>query len=87
MALKAIFYLYRRAEKAFDWAQPRVLNIYPAKTEICLLTRRTKLPAYMILRFSGRTTPVADRVKHLDEILDRKLKWKYHIEDRTIRAR
>lgn len=82
--------LCRRASEALEvsykWAKPRGLNVNPDKTEICLFTRKTKIPTFVGPRFQDKTMEISDRVKYLGVILDRKLNWKDHIQSRAEKA-
>lgn len=76
----------RALEIAYDWAQPRGLNVNPEKTEVCLFTRKTKIGQYVKPHFLGKAIDISDKIKYLGVILDRKLKWKDHIEERANKA-
>ena len=82
--------LCRDAERAlkiaYDWAQPRGLNVNPEKTEVCLFTRKTKIGQYVKPHFLGKAIDISDKIKYLGVILDRKLKWKDHIKERANKA-
>lgn len=68
------------------WCQENGLSINKQKTKLMLFTNRKKIKKLDLPKLSGIKLKLADNVKFLGLILDKKLSWKYHIEERINKA-
>ena len=72
--------------KLLTWAEKWGLGINPSKTEMVLFTRKHKLPTFVKPKLKGEELKLSDQAKYLGVILDRKLNWNQHIEERRKKA-
>lgn len=70
----------------YNWARSRGLNVNPDKTETSIFTRKRKIVDLDKPLFLGKTVHISDRFKHLGVVVDRKISWIDHIEERAKRA-
>ena len=62
------------------WCEQRRLSVNPDKTQCVLFTRKRSLEIPEGPSFYGRRLVIADSVKYVGVILDRKLDWKEHMK-------
>jgi ribonuclease HI len=72
--------------KLLKWAHRWGLGVNPAKTKLVLFTRKYKIPSFGKPRLGGTELKLSDEAKYLGVILDKKLNWNTHIEERRKKA-
>lgn len=68
------------------WCIEHNLTVNPMKTKVVLFTRRRNLEGYSSPTFAGQILERTGAVKYLGVILDCKLTWKLHVENRVQKA-
>jgi len=69
-----------------EWCSESGLSVNPDKTGLILFTRKRKLLALQMPILFGTHLKLTDKVKYLGVILDNRLEWREHIEERTKKA-
>jgi len=69
-----------------EWCNESGLSVNPDKTGLILFSRKRKLNAPQMPMLFGTLLKLTDKVKYLGVILDSRLDWKDHIEERTKKA-
>ena len=69
-----------------EWCNASGLSVNPDKTGLILFTRKRKLIALQMPELFGVRLKLTDKVKYLGVILDSKLDWREHIEERIKKA-
>ena len=69
-----------------EWCSESGLSVNPDKTGLILFTRKRKLLALSMPILFGTRLKLKDSVKYLGVILDSRLEWKEHIEERVKKA-
>lgn len=70
-----------------DWCQENGLNVNPKKTDVVLFSRRHKGSNLVgRIRLSGKVIELSSQVKYLGVILDNKLNWIAHVNDKSQKA-
>lgn len=69
-----------------SWCNGCGLNINPAKTELVLFTRNTRLMEFRLPRLDGIELKLSESAKYLGIILDKKLNWNKNLEERRKKA-
>jgi ribonuclease HI len=65
-----------------NWCRDKGLSVNPKKTSLILFTRKRKLESISRLTLFGTELIETNEVKYLGIVLDKKLTWKPHLEDR-----
>lgn len=68
------------------WATKNGLRINPGKTELCLFTKKRRIPNINLPKIDDIRLTLTDRVKFLGVILDKKLQWKHHLQQKASKA-
>jgi hypothetical protein len=68
-----------------NWCDEIKLNINADKTSMVLFTKRN-LEGFFALKLFDTEQILNNQVKYLGVILDSKLSWKFHIDNRTQKA-
>ena len=68
--------------KVTTWCTKTGLNVYPDKTELVVFTRKHKVPTFTPPSLAGKKLEAKDSAKYLGVILDRKLNWNEHLEEK-----
>ncbi|XP_055715172.1 uncharacterized protein LOC129809388 [Phlebotomus papatasi] len=66
-----------------EWCNRSGLGVNPEKTNLVLFTNRRKVKIDRVPILYGKETIIRDRVKYLGVILDKKLKWNFHLEEKV----
>lgn len=66
-----------------EWAKQNGLGVNPAKTELVLFTRKTKIPSFPLPKLDGVALNLSTEAKYLGVVLDSKLTWRRNTEERT----
>ena len=69
-----------------SWCLGKKLSVNAQKSNLVLFTKCRNLPGVKELLLFGNPIPQVDEVKYLGVILDKKLNWNAHLEDRYKRA-
>lgn len=70
-----------------DWCNGHSLTANAAKTELVLFTRKRKVGNCKLPSLKGTPLRLAPQVKYLGVILDQKLNWRSHLEQKIGKAR
>jgi ribonuclease HI len=73
-------------DKIREWGLKTGLNFSPTKTEAILFTWRTKWKIKTPLKLGDKEIKFCQQVKYLGVILDSKLSWRPHCQDRVRKA-
>lgn len=68
------------------WCTENGLSVNPQKTKLVLFTNKRKLSKLNLPYLNGIKLTLADQVKFLGFILDKKLSWKQHIQEKIKKA-
>ncbi|XP_043476375.1 uncharacterized protein LOC122507631 [Leptopilina heterotoma] len=81
--LEVILEVAQKALNQVDiWCEKVSLSVYPGKTEAVIFTRRYKWKVSCSLTLSGKEIKYTEQAKCLGVILDSKLLWKKHLEEK-----
>jgi ribonuclease HI len=69
-----------------EWCSESGLSVNPEKTGFILFTKKRNLLALQMPKLFGIHLKLTDKVKYLGVILDSRLEWREHIEERTKKA-
>ncbi|XP_049868121.1 uncharacterized protein LOC126368267 [Pectinophora gossypiella] len=69
-----------------DWCNRHNLSVNPSKTELILFTNKRKLDNLKLPKLFGTHLKLSSEVKYLGVILDNKLLWNKHLENKLERA-
>ena len=69
----------RKIEK---WCVDHGLSVNPTKTEMVLFTRKSTVAGMRPVLFFGEELTRTDQVKHLGVVLDGKLTWREHLQQK-----
>ena len=78
--------IQRALNKLDEWCNRNGLNANPSKTTLVMFTRKRKISGLIPITLKGVVLQIFDEVKYLGVILDKKLSWKKHLEDKTSKA-
>ena len=83
MHLDALMGVMQQTLKVVDtWCQTTGLSVNPGKTDVVIFTRRYKWSTTRTLIIKGQRLEISKRAKYLGVILDNKLTWKEHFENK-----
>ncbi|WP_333764964.1 reverse transcriptase domain-containing protein [Streptomyces sp. IBSBF 2390] len=68
------------------WATSCGLGVNPSKTELVLFRKGFSAPSLKLPSMDGQKQKLSDQAKFLGVILDKRLKWKPHLEERVRKA-
>lgn len=68
------------------WCTENGLSVNPQKTKLVLFTNKRKIKKLNLPKLNGTKLVLANHVKFLGFILDKKLNWRQHIEERINKA-
>ncbi|XP_055714730.1 uncharacterized protein LOC129808847 [Phlebotomus papatasi] len=68
------------------WCCTRGLKVNPEKTALIAFTKKYKLEGYRAPKFFGKELTLQKEIKYLGILLDQRLTWKKHLEDRITSA-
>ena len=68
--------------KVTIWCTETGLNVNPDKTELLVFTRKHGVPTFTPPSLVGKKLEAKDSAKYLGGILDRKLNWNEHLEEK-----
>lgn len=68
------------------WCKDSGLSVNPSKTELVLFTNKRKLPNLRLPTLCGTTLSLSGEAKYLGVILDKKLNWTKHLEQKAKKA-
>jgi hypothetical protein len=87
---KFVSTLYNRMQGARscveNWCREIGLSVYTDKTTMVLFTNNRKIGGFYNPKLFGTELRITDPVKYLGVILDKKLDWKAHLENRMRKA-
>src|SRR6195952_5177935 len=69
-----------------SWCEDTELSVNPFKTEMVLFTRKRKIDALELPSLFGTSLSLSESVKYLGLILDKKFRWKAHLEAKIGKA-
>ena len=73
-------------QKIERWCREHGLSVNPKKTEMVLFTRKRKLDGFKPIHVFGEELNRSNEVKYLGVILDSKLTWQAHLENKYNKA-
>ena len=73
-------------DRISEWGLEKGLNFSPTKTEAILFTWKTKWSIKTPLKLGNKKIKMCQQVKYLGVILDSKLSWRPHCQDRVRKA-
>lgn len=77
----------RRGFKIIEsWCTNNGLTVNPSKTQLVLFTNKYKYEANFTLKLFGKSVQTSEETRHLGVILDRKMSWIPHLENRLVKA-
>ena len=68
--------------KVTTWCTETGRMVNPDKTDLVVFTRKHKVPTFTPRSLAGKKLGAEDSAKYLEVILDRKLNWNEHLEDK-----
>ena len=68
------------------WCEDHGLSVNPDKTEMVLFTRKRTLPGLIPIVFFGKELERTNKVKYLGVVLDSKLTWSEHVDQKCKKA-
>ena len=81
--LDALFGVMQQAVGIVDtWCKKTGLLVNPNKTEVVVFTRRYKWRTTSTLKLGGQQLKINEQAKYLGVILDKKLAWNEHLENK-----
>ena len=81
--LDALFGVMQQALGIVDtWCKKSGLSVNPNKTEVVVFTRRYKWRTTRTLKLGGQQLKINEQAKYLEFILDKKLAWNEHLENK-----
>ncbi len=68
------------------WCSEHQLRVNPSKSEAILFTKKRLSPGLKPVNLFNQPVPMVNQVKYLGVILDKKLTWKPHIDNKIQKA-
>lgn len=85
--LSTIYDRMQRALRTVErWCVEKKLSVNPNKTSLILFTKKTKVEYPKKLSFFNKELSETKTVKYLGLILDHKLSWRSHLDDRILKS-
>jgi hypothetical protein len=69
-----------------EWCRDVGLSVNPDKTATILFTRKRNIDSHRDIHLFGKNLALVNHVKYLGIILDSKLNWNLHVEERIRKA-
>ncbi|RYA67345.1 hypothetical protein, partial [Enterobacter cloacae complex sp. 2DZ2F20B] len=66
-----------------EWCSRHTLSVNGEKTKLILFTRKRKIGTLQMPKIFNTTLQLSDEVKYLGVVLDWRLNWKKHVDDKV----